>query len=47
MTAKAISNRQGLVDVEAFIAQPISGVVREAVIAGALTGLLILLFLGS
>jgi multidrug efflux pump subunit AcrB len=36
-----------LSDQSIFVRQAISGVVREAVIAGALTGLLILLFLGS
>jgi multidrug efflux pump subunit AcrB len=38
---------QALSDQSVFVRAAISGVVREAVIAGALTGLLILLFLGS
>jgi multidrug efflux pump subunit AcrB len=38
---------EGLSDQSVFVRAAISGVVREAVIAGALTGLLILLFLGS
>src|SRR5450631_283255 len=41
LTIKAIS------DQSVFVRAAISGVIREAVIAGALTGLLILLFLGS
>ena len=36
-----------LSDQSVFVRAAISGVIREAVIAGALTGLLILLFLGS
>jgi len=38
---------EALSDQSVFVRGAISGVVREAVIAGALTGLLILLFLGS
>ena len=38
---------QALSDQSVFVRAAISGVIREAVIAGALTGLLILLFLGS
>src|SRR5882757_654519 len=38
---------QALSDQSVFVRAAISGVAREAVIAGALTGLLILLFLGS
>ncbi len=38
---------QALSDQSIFVRAAISGVIREAVIAGALTGLLILLFLGS
>ena len=38
---------EALSDQSVFVRAAISGVVREAVIAGALTGLLILLFLGS
>jgi multidrug efflux pump subunit AcrB len=38
---------QALSDQSVFVRAAISGVVREAAIAGALTGLLILLFLGS
>jgi multidrug efflux pump subunit AcrB len=38
---------EGLSDQSVFVRAAISGVIREAVIAGALTGLLILLFLGS
>jgi multidrug efflux pump subunit AcrB len=38
---------QPLSDQSVFVRAAISGVIREAVIAGALTGLLILLFLGS
>ena len=41
LTIKAIS------DQSVFVRAAISGVIREAIIAGALTGLLILLFLGS
>jgi multidrug efflux pump subunit AcrB len=41
LTIKAIS------DQSLFVRAAISGVIREAVIAGALTGMLILLFLGS
>ena len=40
-------NIQALSDQSIFVRAAISGVIREAVIAGALTGLLILLFLGS
>jgi len=38
---------EALSDQSVFVRAAISGVIREAVIAGALTGLLILLFLGS
>src|SRR5271170_1628069 len=38
---------EALSDQSVFVRSAISGVIREAVIAGALTGLLILLFLGS
>src|SRR5258705_3350423 len=38
---------EALSDQSIFVRAAISGVIREAVIAGALTGLLILLFLGS
>ncbi|MGO9935210.1 MAG: efflux RND transporter permease subunit [Steroidobacteraceae bacterium] len=38
---------QALSDQSVFVRSAISGVIREAIIAGALTGLLILLFLGS
>jgi multidrug efflux pump subunit AcrB len=38
---------QALSDQSIFVRAAISGVIREAVVAGALTGLLILLFLGS
>jgi multidrug efflux pump subunit AcrB len=38
---------EALSDQSIFVRSAISGVIREAVIAGALTGLLILLFLGS
>src|SRR6202142_641880 len=38
---------QALSDQSVFVRAAISGVIREAAIAGALTGLLILLFLGS
>jgi multidrug efflux pump subunit AcrB len=38
---------QALSDQSVFVRAAISGVIREAIIAGALTGLLILLFLGS
>src|SRR6202000_818506 len=38
---------QPVSDQSVFVRAAISGVVREAIIAGALTGLLILLFLGS
>ncbi len=38
---------EALSDQSVFVRAAISGVVREAIIAGALTGLLILLFLGS
>src|SRR5882757_4229686 len=40
-------NVEPISDQSVFVRAAISGVVREAVIAGALTGLLILLFLGS
>jgi multidrug efflux pump subunit AcrB len=40
-------NIEALSDQSLFVRSAISGVIREAVIAGALTGLLILLFLGS
>src|SRR5271155_4790065 len=38
---------EALSDQSVFVRSAISGVIREAVVAGALTGLLILLFLGS
>ncbi len=46
-TLPAALKIQPLSDQSVFVRAAISGVVREAVIAGALTGLLILLFLGS